>query len=85
MFSDDQKISAVTMTELARGVSAVVGRVVAGERVIVTRHGLPAAVILSIVDGRDVVIAGSEAIALLRREAREQLEAGQTVPLTPWR
>ena len=85
MFSDDQKISAVTMTELARGASAVVGRVVAGERVIVTRHGLPAVVLVSIADGRDVLLAGSQAFALLRREAREQLEAGQTVPLAPWR
>ena len=85
MFSDDQKISAVTVTELARGVSAVVGRVVAGERVIVTRHGLPAVVLVSIADGRDVLLAGSQAFALLRREAREQLEADQTIPLAPWR
>jgi len=85
VFSDDQKISAVTMTELARGVSAVVGRVVAGERVIVTRHGLPAVVLVSIADGRDVLLAGSQLFALLRREAREQLETGQAIPLAPWR
>ncbi len=51
-------------------------RVAGGERVIISRHGRPTAVIVSIDAGIDALIAGSDDFALLRREARERLEAG---------
>lgn len=50
-------------------------RVAGGERVIISRHGRPTAVIVSIDAGIDALIAGSDDFALLRREARERLEA----------
>jgi prevent-host-death family protein len=85
MFSDDQPVRAVSVTELSRAVSATIEQAISGKRVIVTKHGLPVAVILSIGDGFDAVVAGSESFALLRREAREQLERGETVALPRWR
>jgi len=53
----------------------VIVRVAGGERVIISRHGRPTAVIVSIDAGIDALIAGSDDFALLRREARERLEA----------
>jgi prevent-host-death family protein len=85
VFSDHQEIRAISVTELDKGVSAVINEVESGKRVIVTKHGLPVAVFLSIDDGFEALVAGSESFALLRREAREQLERGETVALPPWR
>ncbi len=85
MFSDDQAVRTVSVTELDSHASAAINHVVGGERVIVTKHGVPTALIVSIADGVEVLLAGSESFSLLRREAREQLEAGATTPLPPWR
>jgi prevent-host-death family protein len=85
MFSDEQPVSAVSVTELDRNVSAVLARVMAGERVIVTKQGMPVAALFSMSDACEVVVAGSESFALLRREARRQLAAGLTVELPCWR
>jgi prevent-host-death family protein len=85
MFSDDQPVHSVSVTELDRSVSAVLALVNRGERVIVTKHGMPVAAMFSISDAFEVMIAGSETFALLRREAREQFEAGLTVELPSWR
>jgi prevent-host-death family protein len=85
MFSDDQPVRTVTITELDRHASAVIGWVDDGERVVVTRNGIPRALIVSISDGVEVMIAGSESFALLRREAREALESGQAGVLDRWR
>ena len=85
MLSDNQPISELSATELARATASVLDRVARGERVIVTRHGQPAAVIVSIGTGIDLALAGSERFALLRREAHEELEAGVTEALARWR
>jgi prevent-host-death family protein len=85
MFSDNQPINAVSITTLSQRVSAVIEEVVSGKRVIVTKHGMPVAVIVSVGHGIDGLLAGSQAFALLRREAREELESGGATPLPPWR
>jgi prevent-host-death family protein len=85
VFSDHQQVHAVSVTELNRAPSATIETAIAGKRVIVTRHGVPVAVILSIDDGFEAMLAGSESFALLRREAREQFERGEAVALPPWR
>ena len=85
MFSDNQEARAVTVTELDRVASAVIKEVISGKRVIVTKHRAPVAVILSIDDGFEALLAGSESFALLRREAREQLVRGEAVALPSWR
>jgi len=76
ILSDHQPVTEVSVTELSRNVSAVISRVAGGERVIISRHGRPTAVIIAIDAGIDALIAGSEGFALLRREARERIEAG---------
>jgi prevent-host-death family protein len=85
VFSDDQGIGEISATALGRSVSSVLDRVEAGERLIVTRNGEPAAVIVSIDGGVDLHLAGSERFALLRREAREELDRGITRALGEWR
>jgi prevent-host-death family protein len=85
VLSDEQPICEATVTELNRGVSAFIERAESGERVVVTRHRRPVAVIVSIEDAVELLLAGSERFALMRREAREQLEAGLVVDLPPWR
>ena len=85
MFSDEQRVSERTVTELGRSASAAVERVGDGERVVVTRHGRAVAVLLSLDDAIAVMLAGSERFALLRREAREELERGLGEVLEGWR
>jgi prevent-host-death family protein len=85
MLRDRQPITEVPATDLARKAASVLGRVEKGERVIVTRHGRPVAVIVSLWDGVDLALAGSERFTLLRREAREELESGMTKALAEWR
>ena len=60
----------------------MISRVAGGERVIISRHGRPTAVIIAIDAGIDALIAGSEGFALLRREARERIEAGASAGAT---
>jgi prevent-host-death family protein len=85
MSFDDQEVRAVSVTELRRSLSAVIEQVRTGERVIVTKHGLPVAVILSIGDGFEAAVARSEGFARLRCEARRELAAGDVIELPPWR
>lgn len=85
MFGDDQPITEVRITELAQGASAVIRRIEEGERVVVTRRGRATAVIVSVETGFDVMLEGSERFALLRREARDELEAGIAETLARWR
>jgi prevent-host-death family protein len=84
VFSDDQPICEATVTALSRTAASFVKRAAAGERVIITRHGEPVAVIVGLRDALDGLLAGSERFALMRREAREQLAAGLTSELPGW-
>jgi prevent-host-death family protein len=85
LFSDDQVVTEFTATQLARQVPAALAAVRKGKRVVVTRHGRPVAVMVSLGDGVDLALAGSEHFALLRREARDELESGVTRALGEWR
>jgi antitoxin (DNA-binding transcriptional repressor) of toxin-antitoxin stability system len=87
IFSDDQAVTEVAVTELAQRASAVIELVSwpSNERVIVTKQGKPVAVIVSFAAGVEVMLAGSERFTALRREAREELEAGVAEALTAWR
>ncbi len=84
MFSDGQPVREVGAKELARGLHEVLDQVADGTRVIVTRHGHPVAVMLSVDHGIDAMLAGSERFTLLRREAREELQAGLAATLETW-
>jgi prevent-host-death family protein len=85
IFSTDQPVTEVTATELRNSVSQVLDRVGKGERIVVSRGGRAAALIVSLDDGIEVMLAGDERFAALRREAREELEAGLTEVLDQWR
>jgi prevent-host-death family protein len=85
VLSDDQSVTEFTATQLARNVPAALTAVRKGKRVVVTRHGRPVAVMVSLGEGVDLALAGSEHFALLRREAREELEAGVARALDEWR
>jgi antitoxin (DNA-binding transcriptional repressor) of toxin-antitoxin stability system len=85
IFSLDEPVSEVTATELGRTVSHVLDRVGKGERLIVTRNGRAAALIVCLTDGIEVMLAGDEHFTALRREAREELEAGLAATLERWR
>ena len=84
VFSADQPVTEVSATELARSASSVLDRVAAGGRIVVSRSRRPVALIVSLEDGIEVMLAGAERFALLRREAREELEAGIAKVLKPW-
>jgi prevent-host-death family protein len=81
VLSDDQPICEATVTELNRSPSRFIERAIEGERVIIMRHHQPVAVLVSIGVGLDLLLAGSQRFALMRREAREQLERDVTVDL----
>ena len=85
IFSTDQPVTEVTATELGKTVSHVLDRVGKGERIVVSRGGRATALIVSLEDGIEVMLAGDERFAALRREAREELEAGVAKVLETWR
>ena len=67
-------IREINVRELKSGASQVLEGVVDGERVIVTRHGHPIAVILSIEQAIDLFLSSSEEFVRMRLRAREELD-----------
>ena len=76
MSSQDEPaaIREVSVGELKSGVSQVLGGVVDGERVIVTRNGHPIAVILYIEQAVDLFLSSSEEFVRMRLRARKELD-----------
>jgi len=76
MSSQDEPaaIREVNVRELKSGVSQVLGGVVDGERVIVTRNGHPIAVILYIEQAVDLFLSSSEEFVRMRLRARKELD-----------
>jgi prevent-host-death family protein len=72
-----QRIREAGVAELKNGASAVLRDVVRGERVIVTRHGRPVAVLLGIEDAAAVLLAHSEEFVRMRLDARDELASGR--------
>jgi prevent-host-death family protein len=85
IFSSEQPVTEVTATTLHRDTSSLLNRVAAGERLIITRGGRAAALLVSLSDGIEIMLAGAERFALLRHEARQELEEGVAELLEPWR
>jgi prevent-host-death family protein len=67
-------IREINVRELKSGASQILDAVVDGERVIVTRHGDPIAVILSIEQAIDLFLTNSEEFVRMRLRAREELD-----------
>jgi prevent-host-death family protein len=71
----------IGIKQLKNTASRVIDEVEAGERVIVTKRGRPAAVIMSIEDAEDFVLAHAEEFVEMRLSGRKAHRAGRSVPL----
>jgi prevent-host-death family protein len=74
-------VAEIDLTELERAPGDAIHRAEAGERVVVTRDGRAAAVIMSAEDAEDLALAQSDEYAQQRTEGRAAYERGETVPL----
>lgn len=73
-------VRAVATGELNRSTSAVLESVSDGERIVVTGHGRPRAVVLSVCDAIELLVA--PALDQLAADAYRDYEAGETIQ--PW-
>jgi prevent-host-death family protein len=71
----------IGIKQLKNTASRVIDEVEAGERVIVTKRGRPAAVIMSIEDAEDFVLAHAEEFVEMRLSGRRANRAGRSIPL----
>lgn len=71
----------IGVKELKNTASRVLEEVEGGERVVVTKRGRPAAVIMSMEDAEDFVLAHAEEFAEMRLRGRREHVAGETVGL----
>ena len=71
----------IGVKELKNCASRVVADVEGGQRVIVTKRGRPVAVIMSMEEAEDFVLANAEEYVRMRLEAEREHEAGETVAL----
>jgi prevent-host-death family protein len=71
----------IGIKELKNTASRVIEEVESGERVVVTKRGRPTALILSMEDAEDFVLAYAEEFVEMRREGRREYEEGKSVPL----
>ena len=65
------------MRELSRATASVLEEVSAGKRMVITRHGNPVALILSIDDATELFLAHAEEFVRMRLAAREELDAAR--------
>jgi prevent-host-death family protein len=71
----------IGIKELKNTASRVLEEVEAGERIVVTKRGRPTAVIMSMEDAEDFVLAHAEEFAEMRLKGRREYAAGETVAL----
>jgi prevent-host-death family protein len=71
----------IGIKELTNTASKVIDDVEAGERIVVTRRGRPAAVIMSMEDAEDFVLAHAEEFVRMRLQGRREHQAGKSVSL----
>lgn len=71
----------IGIKELKNSTSRVIAEVEAGERVVVTKRGRPVAVIMSMEDVEDFVLAHAEEYVEMRVRARASHAAGETLSL----
>jgi prevent-host-death family protein len=71
----------IGIKELKNTASRVIEEVEAGERVIVTKRGRPAAVIMSMEDAEDFVLAHAKEFVEMRQRGRAADAAGETISL----
>lgn len=71
----------IGIKELKNTASRVTEDVENGERYVVTKRGRPAAVLMSIDEAEDYVLANAEEFVRMRMEGRRAHARGESVPL----
>lgn len=71
----------IGVKELKNNASRVIGEVETGQRVFITKRGRPVAVIMSMEEAEDFVLANAEEYVRMRLDAEREHEAGETVAL----
>ena len=71
----------IGVKELKNTASRVIEEVEAGERVVVTKRGRPTALILSMEDAEDFVLAYAEEYVEMRQQGRREYAEGKSVSL----
>lgn len=71
----------IGIKELKNTASRVIGSVERGERVVVTKRGRPAAVIMSIDEAEDFVLAHADEFVRMRMAGRRAHAAGKSIAL----
>lgn len=74
-------VAEIGLKELKATASAVIEEVEGGACYVVTKRGRPAAVLMSIDDAEDVVLASADEYIRMRRQARAAHARGQAVAL----
>jgi len=75
-------LAEIGVKQLKNTASRVIDSVENGERVVVTKRGRPAAVIMSIDDAEDFVLSFSEEFVAMRLAGRRAHRAGRSIPLS---
>jgi prevent-host-death family protein len=71
----------IGIKELKNSASRVIESVEGGERVVITKRGRPAAVIMSIEDAEDFVLAHADEFVKMRLASRRAHAEGSSIPL----
>ncbi len=71
----------IGIKELKNTASRVIEEVEAGERIVVTKRGRPAAVIMSMEDAEDFILAHAKEFVEMRKSGRRDHAAGESVAL----
>ncbi len=71
----------IGIKELKNTTSRVIEDVESGERVVVTKRGRPAAVIMSMEDAEDFVLAHAEEFVRMRLAGRREHKDGKSIAL----
>lgn len=74
-------VAEIGVKELKATASAVIEEVEGGASYVVTKRGRPAAVLMSIDEAEDIVLAHADEYIRMRRQARAAYARGQTVAL----
>lgn len=71
----------IGIKELKNTASRVIEEVESGERVVVTKRGRPTALILSMEDAEDFVLAYAEEFVEMRQQGRREYDEGKSVSI----
>jgi prevent-host-death family protein len=80
-YSRSYPLREIGIKELKNTASRVIEEVEAGERVVVTKRGRPTALIMSMEDAEDFVLAYAEEYVEMRQRGRREYAEGKSVPL----